>query len=49
MTHAAPECMDGLLVIITYQSIIKATFLLYRSAPTGMMTACGEMGAVSII
>jgi len=33
----------------THQSIIRTTFPLYRSAPTDMMTACGETGAVSII
>jgi hypothetical protein len=39
----------GIYQELTHQSIIKATFLLYGSTPTGMMTACGEMGAVSII
>ena len=34
---------------VTHQSIIKTTFLLYLAAPTGMMTACDETGAVSII
>jgi hypothetical protein len=34
---------------ITHQSVIRTTFLLYRSVSTGMMVSCGEMGAVSII
>jgi hypothetical protein len=33
----------------THQSVISTTFCLYRYAPTGMMTACDEMGAVLII
>jgi hypothetical protein len=34
---------------ITHSSVIKTTFLLYFAVAAGMMAACDEMGAVSII
>ena len=43
------KLVNNMILGITHRSIIRTTLALYHSLPTGMMAACDETGAVSII